>query len=669
MLIWGILGLPLLAFVLIALVARRSPGLSAGLTIVAILGAFGIAVLTFVEVSGGARPAATLPWLPTFPGFTPFGFLNAINLTFRVDPLTAVMLVVVTSVSLLVQIYSLGYMAGDRGFSRYYAAMALFTFSMLGLVLAGSLIAIFIFWELVGLCSYLLIGHWYDRPAEPGHLSPSAAANKAFLVTRFGDVGFLIGIVYLFTQTGTFDFEQLRMMATSGAIPVAGLSIITFAIYMGAMGKSAQFPFHVWLPDAMEGPTPVSALIHAATMVTAGVYLLVRTDWLFALTPNVLTIVAWIGAFTALLAAVLACVQDDIKRVLAYSTVSQLGYMMTAIGAGVAPAGFLHLLTHGLFKALLFLGAGAVIHAVGSNDLPRMGGLARRMPQTALLFIVGTLSLAGIPLFGGFLSKEEILGAVWMGGLPGPFALLMLVAFLTAFYMFRVVFLAFFGRPAPAAAVAHAGHAGAAATGGAAPRVAHAHLHNEAVVEGAHVNEAPHAHEPPATMLLPLWVLALMTMAVGVYTTFGGAATAGFFVGGEHVAANAEPALPPGWLTPAAVSAGIAGILLAWLTYQTRTISATSLAAAFGPIRTAAIRKFWIDDLFEAIYGVILLGFSRVVGWIDRYIVDGVLNLLSDWTVQAGDELRGIQTGKPQDYVYGVATGVLVLVLLMRLVF
>ena len=624
--------LPALSFLVLAIVypLRRLGKPAAWFSTLCAAAAVISAFLTWNTASAATEPLRLVwPWLPS-------GGVTIADVGVLVDAQSSVMLCLVTLVSFLVQFYSLGYLHDEPApsFGRYYAYQSLFAFSMIGLALSPNLLQLFMCWELVGLCSYLLIG-----------------------------------IVMLWRLTGTFDFEQLRMMATSGAIPVAGLSIITFAIYMGAMGKSAQFPFHVWLPDAMEGPTPVSALIHAATMVTAGVYLLVRTDWLFALTPNVLTIVAWIGAFTALLAAVLACVQDDIKRVLAYSTVSQLGYMMTAIGAGVAPAGFLHLLTHGLFKALLFLGAGAVIHAVGSNDLPRMGGLARRMPQTALLFIVGTLSLAGIPLFGGFLSKEEILGAVWMGGLPGPFALLMLVAFLTAFYMFRVVFLAFFGRPAPAAAVAHAGHAGAAATGGAAPRVAHAHLHNEAVVEGAHVNEAPHAHEPPATMLLPLWVLALMTMAVGVYTTFGGAATAGFFVGGEHVAANAEPALPPGWLTPAAVSAGIAGILLAWLTYQTRTISATSLAAAFGPIRTAAIRKFWIDDLFEAIYGVILLGFSRVVGWIDRYIVDGVLNLLSDWTVQAGDELRGIQTGKPQDYVYGVATGVLVLVLLMRLVF
>jgi len=392
----------------------------------------------------------------------------------------------------------------------------------------------------------------------------------------------------------------------------------------------------------MEGPTPVSALIHAATMVTAGVYLLVRTDWLFALTPEVLLIVAWIGAFTALLAAVLACVQDDIKRVLAYSTVSQLGYMMTAIGAGAATAGFFHLLTHGLFKALLFLGAGSVIHAVGSNDLPNMGGLARRMPQTATVFIIGTLSLAGIPLFGGFLSKEEILGAVWAGGLPGPFVLLMIVAFLTAFYMFRVVFLAFFGTPAPVA------HAAVPAT---PPRAAHAMLHNETVPEGAHVNELPHAHEPPITMLLPLWTLAVLTMAVGIYFTFNR---------GEADAAS------PAWLTPGAVGVATAGILLAWLTYQRRAVDGARLAAMFGPIRQAALAKFWIDDLFEAFYAVVLLGFSRIVGWVDRYLVDGVLNVMSAWTLSAGDELRGIQTGRAQDYVYGVAVGILILVLLMQ---
>jgi NADH-quinone oxidoreductase subunit L len=638
--------LPAFSFLVLAIVApfRRLGRPAAWFSTTCAAGAF---VSALIAWNYGAQQIAKVvwPWLPS-------AGVTIADVGVLLDAQSSIMLCLVTLVSFLVQFYSLGYLHDEPAPSlgRYYAYQSLFAFSMIGLALSPNLLQLFMCWELVGLCSYLLIGYWYQRP------SAARAAVKAFWITKAGDVGLLIGIVMLWRLTGTFDLQQLRMLATSGAIPVAGLSIITFAIYMGAMGKSAQFPFHVWLPDAMEGPTPVSALIHAATMVTAGVYLLVRTDWLFALTPNVLTIVAWIGAFTALLAAVLACVQDDIKRVLAYSTVSQLGYMMTAIGAGVAAAGFLHLLTHGLFKALLFLGAGAVIHAVGSNDLPRMGGLWRRMPQTMVLFVVGTTSLAGIPFFGGFLSKEEILGAVWMGGLSGPFALLMLVAFLTAFYMFRVVFLAFFG-PAPAV-VAHAVavHARAVAT---PPRAAHAILHNETVVEGAHVNQPPHAHEPPATMLLPLWVLAIGTMVVGVMSTL--------HLGGFAVAEGGEAA--PGWLTPAAVGVAAAGILLAWATYQTGAINAVSLANAFGPIRAAAIRKFWIDDAFEAIYGFALLGFSRIVGWIDRYIVDGVLNLLSDWTVQAGDELRGIQTGKPQDYVYGVATGVLVLVLLMRLVF
>jgi NADH-quinone oxidoreductase subunit L len=642
--------LPAVSFLVLAIVfpLRRLGKPAAWFSVLCAAGAFASAVMAWRIQSVAAHPVHLVwPWLPS-------GGKTIADVGVLVDAQSTIMLCLVSLVALLVQFYSLGYLHDESApaLGRYYAYQSLFAFSMMGLALAPNLLQLFMCWELVGLCSYLLIGFWYQRP------SAARAAVKAFWITKAGDVGMLVGIVMLFRAAGTFDITELHSLAASSALPLAGLSVITFCLYLGAMGKSAQFPFHVWLPDAMEGPTPVSALIHAATMVTAGVYLLVRTDFLFALTPNVLLIVAWIGAFTALLAAVLACVQDDIKRVLAYSTVSQLGYMMTAIGAGVASAGFLHLLTHGLFKALLFLGAGAVIHAVGSNDLPNMGGLARRMPQTAIVFIVGTLSLAGIPLFGGFLSKEEILGAVWGAHLTGPFALLMLVAGLTAFYMFRVVFLAFFGTPARVvAAPAFSVHARTAAT---PPRVAHADLHNEAVVEGAHVNETPHAHEPPVTMLLPLWVLAIGTMAVGVMSTLhlGGFGVAE--VGGEGA---------PAWLTPSAVGVATAGILLAWATYQTRTINPVTLANAFGPIRAAALRKFWIDDVFEGLYGIVLLGFSRIVGWIDRYIVDGVLNLLSDWTVQAGDELRGIQTGKPQDYVYGIGAGVLVLILLMRLVF
>jgi NADH-quinone oxidoreductase subunit L len=598
--------LPALSFLVLAVVAPlRRMGRPAGyLSILCAAGSLAGAVMAWRQTSDGTAARILWDWLPAQ------GRVLATVGVFA-DADSTVMLTLVALVALLVQVYSLGYLSDETGpaLGRYYTYQSLFAFSMMGLVLAPNFVQLFICWELVGLCSYLLIGFWYRKPEA------ARAALKAFWTTKAGDVGLLIGIVLLWRLAGTFDLAELRELAESGALQVAGLSTITFCIYLGAMGKSAQFPLHVWLPDAMEGPTPVSALIHAATMVTAGVYMLHRTEWLFALTPDVLAIVAWIGAFTALLAAVLACAQDDIKRVLAYSTVSQLGYMMTAIGAGFSHAGFFHLLTHGIFKALLFLGAGSVIHAVGSNEITKMGGLARRMPHTTIVFIVGTLSLAGIPLFGGFLSKEEILGAVWAGGFGGPFLLLMIVALLTAFYMFRVVFLAFFGP-----AQAHGGGHG-------------------------------HAHEPPASMLVPLWTLALLSMAVGIYFTF------------EH----GEPEFAsPGWLTPAAVGAAVGGILLAWLTYQQRSIDAEALARTAGPIRQAAHARFWIDDLFEGVFGAAMLGLSRIVGWLDRYLVDGVLNVLSAWTVASGDRLRLMQTGRAQDYVYGIAVGVLVVILWVR---
>jgi NADH-quinone oxidoreductase subunit L len=527
---------------------------------------------------------------------------------------SALMLVLVALVSFLVQVYSLGYLSDESmpSLGRYYAYQSLFAFSMMGLVLAPNFVQLFICWELVGLCSYLLIGYWYTKPEA------ARAAVKAFWITKAADIGMLIGIILLWRQTGTFDFLQLLQLADAGAIPLAGLGVITFCIYLGASGKSAQFPFHIWLPDAMEGPTPVSALIHAATMVTAGVYLLTRTVWLFRLTPDVMQIIAWNGAFTALLAAVLACVQSDIKRVLAYSTVSQLGYMMTAIGAGFASAGFLHLLTHGIFKALLFLAAGAVIHAVGTNDIFAMGGLWRKMPQTTIVFLVGTLSLAGIPFFGGFFSKEEILGGVLMGGFPTPFAMLLLGAFLTAFYMFRVVFIALFGAPA-----AHA---------------------------GAH-GDAPHVHDAPPFMALPLWILAALAVGIGLFA--------------PYVSWQAEFEAP-GWVTVAAIAVAVAGIALAYLVYQRCAISADALATVFAPIRAAALRRFWIDDIFAGIYRWLMLPFSSLVGWIDRYFVDGILNVLSAWTLSAGSAIRRIQSGRAQDYVYGIALGVLLLMVWIR---
>ena len=606
--------LPAGAFLLLAVVAplRRSGRPAGFISIVFSAAALGWAVRAWLHSSREMfQPPLLWEWIPAEAG--PLATVGVLA-----DADSTIMLVLVALISFLVQVYSLGYLDHEPApaLGRYYAYQSLFAFSMMGLVLAPNFVQLFICWELVGLCSYLLIGYWYQKPEA------ARAAVKAFWTTKAGDAGLLIGIVLLWQRAGTFDFVELLLQVDSGRLPLEGLGLVTFCIYLGAVGKSAQFPLHVWLPDAMEGPTPVSALIHAATMVTAGVYLLKRTDWLFALTPDVLVLVGWVGAFTALLAATLACAQSDIKRVLAYSTVSQLGYMMAAIGAGFASAGFLHLLTHGLFKALLFLGAGAVIHAVGSNDIFQMGGLRRRMPRTTIVFLVGTLSLAGIPLFGGFFSKEEILGAVWAGGLAGPFAMLVLAAFLTAFYMFRVVFIAFFGEPA-AGLEAHAGpgHAGAAA-GGA------------------------HLHDAPPSMALPLWLLAAMSVGVGVLFTVY----------------HPEPGFAaPGWLTPLAVAVAVGGIALAWLTYHRRVVDAERLAAAFGLVREAAQAKFWLDDLFEALYRGVLLALSSAVGWVDRYLVDGIVNVLSAWTLVLGDRLRRMQSGQPQDYVYGVAFGLLLL--------
>jgi NADH-quinone oxidoreductase subunit L len=601
---------PGLAFLILSLVVplRRSGKPAAWLSIVISLGALVGAVSAWRATVPDMARRMLWDWIPVEDGvLTSVGVL--------VDADAALMLILVALVSFLVQVYSLGYLADEppASLGRYYAYQSLFAFSMMGLVLAPNFIQLFICWELVGLCSYLLIGYWYPRPEA------ARAAVKAFWITKAGDVFFLIGIVMLWSRTGTFDFSELFELAQGGGEALAGLGLVTFFIYLGAAGKSAQFPFHVWLPDAMEGPTPVSALIHAATMVTAGVYLLFRTSFLFQQTPDVLAAVGWIGAFTALLAATLACVQSDIKRVLAYSTVSQLGYMMAAIGAGFAGAGFLHLLTHGVFKALLFLAAGAVIHAVGSNDIHAMGGLARRMPQAFIVFLVGTLSLAGIPFFAGFFSKEEILGATWVGGLLVPFGMLVLAAFLTAFYMFRVVFIAFLGAPA-----APAGH-------------------------GAH-GEA-HAHDAPATMALPLWILALLAVAIGIW--FG-------------VSHPESGFAAPAWLTPLAVAVAVGGIAFAWLVYGLRALSADRLFERFAWIGEAAVERFWLDDLFALIYRGAILGASRSIGWVDRYLVDGVLNVLSAWTLTAGDRLRRIQTGQAQDYVYGIALGVLVLMVWMR---
>lgn len=600
---------PLIAILVLGLVGplRRTGRPAAFLSIAGALTALVAAVLTWQQVNVAGPILTEWNWL-----LDAQGTLATIGVL--ADHESSLMLLLVTLVALLVQVYSLGYLSDEppAALGRYYLYQSMFAFSMIGLVLAPNLLQLFICWELVGLCSYLLIGFWFKKP------SAARAAVKAFWTTKAGDVGLLIGIVLLWRHTGTFDFAELRLLVESGVVGLDGLALITFCLYLGAAGKSAQLPLHIWLPDAMEGPTPVSALIHAATMVTAGVYLLTRTAFLFALTPDVLLIVGWIGALTAIAAAMMACAQDDIKRVLAYSTVSQLGYMMAAIGAGYAAAGFFHLLTHGVFKALLFLGAGAVIHAVGTNDITQMGGLARKMPQTIIVFLIGTLSLAGLPLFAGFLSKEEILAAVWAGGLTVPFVLLLAGAFLTAFYMMRVVFLTFFGAPHKA----HDGHDA---------HDAHGHL----------------AHDAPWSMAGPLWILAVASLVIGVYFTF------------SHPELPFEP---PSWLAATATGVALAGIGLAWATYQRHAIDPETLARMTAPLRVAAARGFWIDEAFLLVYRQILQRMAAVFGWVDRYIVDGVLNVVSAWTVSAGEQLRRVQTGRVQDYVLAVGAGVVAVV-------
>src|SRR5438105_6988541 len=456
----AILLLPLIAFLIVVFVTWRQKPLSAWVTIVAIGIASLLSLLVILpQTLAGATDHAEINWLRLLPANTAnMGTEEFLRLGIQIDPLAAIMLVVVTVVSFLVHVYSRSYMIEhghlDPGYSRFFAYLSLFTFSMLLVVLSNNLLSFFIGWELVGLCSYLLIGFWYDRTARRGvHLLPPwVAAKKAFITTRVGDVGFLIGLIILWNAGGTLQLSELFDQAESktGALfapSLFGQPVLFWAclcLFAGAVGKSGQFPLHVWLPDAMEGPTPVSALIHAATMVAAGVYLVARTFPLFEATPQALTVVAIIAGFPAIFPASMGLASNDIKRVLAYSTVSQLGYMMLALGAGSLAAGMFHLFTHAFFKALLFLAAGSVIHAVGTNDITELGGLRKYLPRTYWTMLIGALSLAGFPLFSGFWSKDEVLSSATRAG---PILLLfgIVTVFLTAFYTFRMFFLTFHG--------------------------------------------------------------------------------------------------------------------------------------------------------------------------------------------------------------------------------
>ncbi|MBI2761602.1 MAG: NADH-quinone oxidoreductase subunit L [Chloroflexi bacterium] len=688
--VWLIYFLPLASCLLIAAhyllpkSVRPSPRLLGTVSIVLMLGSFllslwALKAVSAAEQAGQSIGFASHPWLELGP--------LKIEVGARVDGLTAIMLVVVTSVGLLVQLYSQGYMAGDPGYPRYYAFLSLFTAAMLGLVLGSSLIMVFIHWELVGLCSYLLIGFWFANPARPGYTSPAAAAKKAFVVTRFGDLGFMIAILLIWTRTQTFDIGELQRLAVEGAIGSTVLTLFCLGIFAGAAGKSAQFPFHTWLPDAMEGPTPVSALIHAATMVAAGVYLVARLFPVFSASDDAMRFIVVIGAITAVMAATMGMVMHDIKRVLAYSTISQLGYMMMTLGTGGLIASIFHLMNHAFFKALLFLGSGSVNHGAGTFDMRRMGGLRRAMPITFVTFVIGSLSLAGIPPLSGFWSKDEILVDAWEYNFFA-FAAALTVAFMTAFYMFRAIFLTFCGEyrggdpagvhsahddghdaPASHGAGSPAGddHRGAAAV--SEPGTAHAPAHVVAIASGHGVATEVEPHESPFVMWLPLVILAVPAVVSGFLN-------AGFVFGkpfGDFLGAS----LPEGvelaeydfvpWIAVVATLFALSGILLAGILYRFGGVMQVNLGRAARLPYALFARKYYLDDLYETaiVGGGLYRGVCYLAAWFDAAVVDGAVNGAARMTRLASSLLRRAQTGSEQSYGLVLAGGVAVVVLVV----
>lgn len=673
--------LPLLGFLTLIFAGKRLPRqgdwLGTGLVTLAF-------VISFILL---------IAKLTTYPGETLTGIYNwvifgsaatggpvALELGIMIDNLTAVMLVVVTLVSMLVHYFSIGYMEGDVRYSRYFSYLGLFSFSMLGIVLTHNLLSMYIFWELVGICSYLLIGHWYEKK------SASNAASKAFIVNRIGDAGMFIGIMILFIHFSTFTFDSIFSSVSAGDLPFGSSAWLTAAgilIFCGAVGKSAQFPLHVWLPDAMEGPTPISALIHAATMVAAGVYLVARMFPI--LTADALLVIAYIGAITAFIAATIAVTQYDLKKVLAYSTISQLGYMIMGLGVGAYTAGFMHLVTHASFKAGLFLGAGSVIYAMhkalhkrddyhtDAQDIRNMGGLKSKMPVTYWTFLIYTLAISGVPLTSGFLSKDEILaGTLAFGSMSGHYLLPIfgfVAAALTAFYMFRLLILTFHGKPADSG------------------------LHGQ-------------VEESPRVMTIPLTVLAALSLFVFYsFNPFG--ASSGWFFEAIHRPAS----LVPGILQPAgaalfheavesvhlatvilSILAAGSGILLALAVYQWKKISADRLAGWMGPVYRWSFNKGYFDEFYYGVFVGGALALTKGLRWFDEQVIDGMVNGsavvaqtlshigrwfddiivdgLVNFTARSADRIGGylgrIQTGRIQNYIVYIVFSFIVLFFLFN---
>jgi NADH-quinone oxidoreductase subunit L len=626
--------LPLLGFVLIALLGKKylrtaSGWLGTGIMLVVTVLSLYAAWQYFMangQWNGAYQKiiAVQATWLEFTPDLR-------IDIGIILDPISVMMLVVVNLVSLMVHLFSIGYMKGEERYSSYFAYLALFTFSMLGLVVSINLFQLYMFWELVGLSSYLLIGFYYQKP------SAVAAAKKAFIITRFADLGFLAGILILGIEAQTLNFDTLigRLTDTQSDAflritgqSFAGLSLLSWAlalVFMGGAGKSAMFPLHVWLPDAMEGPTPVSALIHAATMVVAGVYLVARLFPLYALNAVVLQLITWIGVLSAILAAVIACTQTDIKRVLAYSTMSQIGYMMFALGVSHQEgngftASLFHLFTHAFFKSLLFLGAGAVIHWVHSNEMKDMGGLRKYLPLTHTSFLIACLAIAGIPPLSGFFSKEAILLAAWERHTI-VYVLALLTSGLTAFYMFRLYFSIFWNTPV---LVAH-----------------------------------PHS-EGSWSMKLPLVLLGILSVATG-FIPFAQFVTADGRSRQEslHLLFSIAP-----------VALEAAGIGVAYALFKNPSDKPVAMAAKLGGLYRSARQKFYMDEVYIFITKkVIFKGIGQPAAWIDKHIIDGLMNGLASVTAKLSHWIRGIQSGSVQDYALYFWGGILTLTLLLLYLF
>ncbi|MFP5342812.1 MAG: NADH-quinone oxidoreductase subunit L [Candidatus Limnocylindria bacterium] len=644
-----LLVLPLAGFAITALIGRRLHKQAHWLPVLAIGAVWLIAMGLVIDVLTGAAPLiegsedtrgyaiSLFTWIPAGEFVVDVGLF--------IDPLTACLLIVVTTVGLLVHVYSIGYMSHDPGYWRFFAYLNLFMFSMLLLVLSDSWLVVFVAWELVGLSSYLLIGFWYRKR------SAMLAAKKAFIVNRVGDVGFALGIIAIFINTGavgeaTLNIrESIHILVEAGDANPIPLFVTALLVFAGAMGKSAQFPLHVWLPDAMEGPTPVSALIHAATMVNAGVYLVARANPLFASAPDAMVIVAAIGIFTAILAASIAMTQTDIKRVLAYSTLSQLGYMFAALGVGAFTAAIFHLMTNGFFKGMLFLGSGSVIHAVHEEqDMRRMGGLRRKIPITYATMLIGSIAIAGIPPLAGFFSKDEILGEAFKLHFEWIWAIGLIVAGMTAFYMFRLMSLTFWGEFRGPAAILDT------------------------------------IHESPRIMTVPLILLAIPSVVLGM--------ALGLPLGDSTIKHWLEPVFQEGVellghgeleyqlfgidgiLILASVAVASAGIAVAWRLFGAelpgidlgaRPERVREIAARVPFLYRASLNKWWFDELNDLLFIRIGGRLAKATWWFDREVVDGTVNGIGRSTVQAGSGLRRVQTGRVQNYALGIAVGLIVM--------